>query len=262
MWSRRSKKLVLASALTLALSGFCQFVLAGTLSDNIRISSQYMGYDLQYRVYTPSGVDESRRYPVLLVTDGQWYIGPLGMVDVLDELIDSGRIEPIYVIFVDSRNPDDLSQNRRDDEFKCKVEYVNFYTAELLPALYAFYPISFEREDTAILGLSFGGLNAACFGVLASNRFGNIGMHSPANDQHLALVSGLYENMETEPLKIFMSVGTINDNTRAVKKFDKVLEKQGLDVTFIVNRGKAHNWENWRELLDDVLLKFFGTDQS
>jgi len=246
--------------LAAALCGLPLVLLAGTLSDNFRISSQYMGYDLQYRVYTPSDADPEAHYPVLLVTDGQWYIGPLGMVLVLDELIDSGRIEPVYVIFVDSRNPDKLEENRRDGEFKCNPEYINFYTAELLPALYAFYPISVDREDTNILGLSFGGLNAACFGIFASNRFYGIGMHSPANDQHLALISGLYESNETMPLRIFMSAGTINDNTRAAKKFRKVLEKQGYDVTFVLNKGKSHNWENWRDLLDDVLLTFFGTE--
>lgn len=232
-------------------------VAAASLSDNVRIASQYMGYDLQYRVYTPSGIEPGRKYPVLLVTDGQWYLRQGNMDGVLDRLIDAGAIEPVFAVFVDSRNPDKPGENRRYEEFMCKPEYVNFYTAELLPSLYEAYPISWEREDTNILGLSFGGLNSACFGLLASDRFYGIGMHSPASDRHLELVSDLYLKKETEPLRIFMSAGTVNDNFRAAKKFSKLLEEKGYAVTFVENPGKSHNWENWSELLDDVLLNFF-----
>jgi enterochelin esterase-like enzyme len=256
MPNRLTKSLALAAA----LCGLSPVVVAGTLSENIRISSQYMGYDLQYRVYTPSGVEPDSKYPVLLVTDGQWYIRPLGMIGVLDSLIDSGQIEPIYVIFVDSRNPDDLEENRRFKEFMCNADYVNFYTAELLPSLYGLYPINVDREDTYILGLSFGGLNAACFGLLASNRFSGLGMHSPGNHKHMRLVSEMYEDVDTMPLRIFLSAGTVNDNLRASKQFREVFEEKGYEVTFVVNNGKAHNWENWSELLDDVLLTFFATE--
>lgn len=67
-----------------ALSGTSVAADASGLSDNFLIGSQYMGYDLQYRVYTPPGVKVGRKYPVLLVTDGQWYIRQGGMVEVLD----------------------------------------------------------------------------------------------------------------------------------------------------------------------------------
>lgn len=243
-----------------ALGGPAVAADASGLSDNFLIGSRYMGYDLQYRVYTPPGVKVGRMYPVLFVTDGQWYIRQGGMVEVLDGLIRSGRIEPVFVVFVDSRNPGDLRENRRNDEFMCKPEYVNFYTAELLPALYARYPISVDREQTSILGVSFGGLNSACFGVLASNRFYGIGMHSPASARHIGLVSGLYEKKKTLPLRVFMSAGTVNDNLRAARRFRDVLTKKGNAVTWVENTGKAHNWENWRELLDDALLAFFATE--
>lgn len=243
-----------AVALAVGMCCLPQTALAGALSDNIRIASKYMGYDLQYRVYTPDGIEQGVKYPILLLTDGQWYIRPGEMVAVLDELMEAKRIEPFFAVFVDSRNPDDLDENRRNEEFMCNPQYVNFYTAELLPSLYEQYPISVDREDTSILGLSFGGLNSACFGVLASNRFYGIGMHSPASARHLRVVAGLYEENDTQPLKIFLSAGTVNDNLRAARRFRDVLERKGCEVTYIEATGKAHNWENWGELLDDALL--------
>lgn len=245
-----------------ALCGMPASVDASVLSENFRINSQYMGYDLQYRVYTPPGVEAGRKYPVLLITDGQWFIRQGAMVEMLDRLIESGQIDPLYAIFVDSRNPDDLGENRRNDEFMCKPEYVNFYTAELLPALYPRYPISVDREHTNILGVSFGGLNSACFGVLASNRFYGIGMLSPASTRHIRVVSGLYQKKDTLPLKVFMSAGTVNDNLRAARRLRDVFEDKGYAVTWVENTGKAHNWENWSSLLDDVLLAFFASEPA
>lgn len=228
---------------------------AGALSDNIRITSKYMGYDLQYRIYTPDGIEEGARYPVLVVTDGQLYVDEMGMVDIVDRLMQSGSIRRAFVVFVDSRNPDDLGETRRNSEFTCKAAYVNFHAAELLPKLIEEQPISAAREDTNILGLSFGAINSACFGALASGRYSGIGMHSPGSDKHVREIMRLYEKIEkTEPLRIFLSVGTINDNLRANRRLRDTLEEKGYEVTYVENKGRTHTFENWREMIDDALL--------
>lgn len=234
----------------------------GSLSGNLRIDSQQLGYALQYRVYSPPGVMEQRDHPVLLVTDGQWYLAQGGMVAVLDRMILAGEIPPVFVVFVDSRDPDDLGENRRNREFMCKVAYANFYTAELLPHLYTRYPIGRDRDDTHILGLSFGGLNSACFGALASNRFSGIGMHSPASDRHIEAMLPLYRDGAQSPLRVFISAGTRGDNLRAARRLVAALEADGHDVTFEINRGASHDWDNWRELLDDALLTLLGAGGS
>lgn len=248
--------------LLLVVGMFSDVAFAGELSDNMRISSKYMGYDLQYRVYTPDGVQDGKKYPVLLVVDGQWYIQGMGMVPVIDDLIDADQIRTAFVVFVDSRNPDDLAENRRHHEFMCNVDYVNFYIAELLPTLYVTHPISQRRDDTNILGLSFGAINSACFGVLASKVFSGIGMHSPGNHNHVREVSRLYEKRDTEPLRIFLSTGTVNDNLRSSRRLRKFLESQGYEVTYVENKYATHDFDNWRELLDDALLALLPADRS
>ncbi len=243
-------KTLVSLSMFCAVSGVSE---AGELSDNIRISSKYMGYDLQYRVYTPDGIEDGQLYPVLFVTDGAFYI-EMGLPSVVDELVAAGEIRPVFVVFVDSRNPDDPAESRRNSEFMCKIEYVNFYNAELLPWLHREFPISRSRDDTNILGLSFGGLNSACFGVITSATFSGIGMHSPASDRHVREVSRLYQRNETEPLRVFISSGTRNDNLRSTRRFRDVLEDKGYQVTYVENKGAGHDFENWVELLDDALL--------
>lgn len=237
------------------------FAAEGTLSDNQRIASAYLGYELQYRVYRPAGVSADDSLPTLYVTDGQGYLAQGGFKAVLDTAISSAAIEPVLVVFLDSRNPDKLEEDRRNSQFMCNSGFAEFFAKELIPAISRQQPVSLSREDRVILGLSFGGLNSACFGLMLSGGFSGIAMQSPASGDHLEVVRKLYEDKDPLPLKIFLSVGSRNDNTGAVKRFKKTLESKGYDLTYIKVTGE-HNWDNWRPLLDDVLLTFFAKAES
>jgi len=92
----------------------------GSLSPDTPIASSNLGYTVQYRVYTPEGSAEEN-LPTIYITDGQWYLEPGDMVSVLDREIAAKNIEPIVAVFIDSRNPDDLAENRRNQQFLCNV---------------------------------------------------------------------------------------------------------------------------------------------
>ena len=244
----------------IVLSSICGPVFAdGKLSDNIRIFSDSLGYDLQYRVYEPEGMRRNSELPALYITDGQWYISRGELPALLDREIAAGNIEPVLVVFVDSRNSDNLQQNRRNQQFFCNPRYVDFFTDELLPTIDKEYPSSAMRDDRVILGLSFGGRSSACFGLMAYDSFAGIAMQSPANSEMMVELRFQYMAQEKLPLKFFMSVGTVNDNTQAGRQFMETLKFQGYDLTYReVNEG--HDWDNWEPLLDDVLYTFFPTE--
>ena len=237
---------------------FAAFAVAGegALSDNQRISSTHLGYELQYRIYRPAETSADDSLPTLYVTDGQWYLAQGNFKAVLDTTISSGEIEPVVVVFLDSRDPDRLEVNRRHSQFMCNTHFAAFFANELIPQVSKLQPVSLSRDDRVILGVSFGGLNSACFGLMLSGGFAGIAMQSPGSGDHLEVIRKLYEEKETLPLKMFLSVGSRNDNTGAIKRFNKTLEKKGYDVTFVKVTGE-HNWKNWSPLLDDVLLTFF-----
>lgn len=229
---------------------------SGDLSENIRIESEVLAYDLQYRVYLPQGVRRNAKLPVLYITDGQWYISRGKLPDLLDAEIGAGNIDPLMVVFVDSRNPDNLEENRRNRQFFCNQNYVDFFTDELVSQIDADYPTNPDREGRVILGLSFGGRNSACFGLMAHQSFAGIAMQSPANTAMVDDLRYQYRLQDKLPLKMFLSVGTKNDNTQAGRQFMETLKFQEYDLTYReVNEG--HNWDNWGPLLDDVLLTFF-----
>ncbi len=228
----------------------------GNLGDSQRISSAHLGYDLQYRIYRPATASVDELLPSLYVTDGQWYLEYGNFQSVLDSAISTGSIEPVLVVFLDSRNPLNLKENRRSEQFMCSTDFATFFATELVPKISGEHPVSQLRDDRVILGLSFGGLNSACFGLMLPKLFSGIAMQSPASAEHVDVVRQLYEEREALPLKMFLSAGTKNDNLTSVKRFGRVLENKGYDLTYITVR-KGHDWENWGPLLDDVLATFF-----
>jgi enterochelin esterase family protein len=228
----------------------------GTLSDNQIIASSHLGYDLQYKVYTPFGYDALSNLPVIYVTDGHEYADPLlgAMLIVMDNLIHTGDIEPVIAVFIDPRNPNNLSENRRADQYRSNPDFAFFVANELVPEIDASYKTNTSANARAILGTSYGGWNSAWFGLTKSEVFGLIGIHSPAFD--ISIVNG-YANTDLLPLKIYMSTGVIydtQDNARALKT---VLEQKGYPFQYKeVNEG--HSWGNWRALIDEPLMYFFG----
>ncbi|OEJ99462.1 alpha/beta hydrolase [Roseivirga misakiensis] len=231
--------------------------LAGKLSDNEIIESTILGYDLQYRVYTPPNHDQLKDLPVIYLTDGQWYLEAGSMHEIIDDLIGKGVIEPIVAVFVDNRDPRNLSNNRRNKQFLGYDNYVDFYREELVPHIEKRFNVSDAQEHRGIMGLSFGGLNATYFGAKASDTFHMLGIQSPALHP-VPEIYDLYLKQDLLPLKIFLSTGSKNDTEIHARRLKSTLETKRYDFKYLeVDEG--HNWRNWKPLLDDALIYFFGT---
>jgi len=228
----------------------------GTLSPNWLFNSKSLGYSLQYRVFLPEVLDEKQQLSTLYIVDGQWFIQNGHIIKVINKEIKQAEINPIAVVFIDSRNPEDLTENRRNAEFFCNAHYLDFFVNELIPTIENNFSVKLSRESRVIAGVSFGGLNAACFGRAASSVFGGIAMLSPANTKFLKIVAKSYEGADIKKLKVFISGGTKNDNLPAIRKLKNVLVSNGHDVNYKVVRF-GHNWDNWKPLLDDLLVTFF-----
>lgn len=232
----------------------------GAASDGVastdwqRIHSPQLKYDLQYKVLPSPGYQPGD--PVLYATDGAGYAEQGQLPELISQLRAEGKIRPLLLVLVDARDPADLTVNRRHQQFMCNQQYAAFFRDTLLPAVQHKYQPSTARTDRVILGLSFGAINAACFGLLLPNQFGNLAMQSPGNKDHIAVLTKLYQQQPLLPLKMSLSFGTLNDNLGAGRKFHQLLQKKGYDVAYQEVRF-GHNWHNWQPLLDDVLLHFF-----
>ena len=230
----------------------------GAMTTPLRVSSQSLGYDVQYRVYTPAGYQGMSDLPVAYVTDGHEYaVDYLGaMVDVMDNLIADGALRPMIAVFIDPRNPDNLSQNRRSAQYITNSMFADFVAEELVPLIDANYATHPTADERTILGTSLGGLNSAYFGAVETDTFHNIAIQSPAFWADPDIYT-LYQNPDlASELKIFMTNGTIRDDGGAFRMRD-LFTAWGYDFQF-TTANESHSWGNWRGQLDDVLIHLVG----
>ncbi|MGD8578493.1 MAG: alpha/beta hydrolase-fold protein [Lysobacterales bacterium] len=231
----------------------------GTLEGPVRIHSAALGYTLQYWIYLPD--DYEKPLPELYITDGQTYLSAGGLAEVVDDEIDSGRIVPIAAIFVDSRNPDDVEEARRNKEFMCNVNYGKFFVGELMPEVSRRWTGADKSTRRGLMGVSLGAINTACFGVMLPGVFQTLIMHSPGGSEHLDVINRLYQERPRQPGAFFLSHGSEQDYEAAAVRFVETLREKGYPVREISTSG-GHDWENWRPLLDDSLRAFAGTREE
>ncbi|MEL7004607.1 MAG: alpha/beta hydrolase-fold protein [Bacteroidota bacterium] len=253
------KKIILLTLIACASFGwiFVSFDREIGLSSNNIIKSDVLGYDLQYRVYLPPGYGKLENLPVLYLTDGQWYISDGELDDLLQKMINKKEIKPVIAVFLDSRDPHKPRNNRRNNQFLCNPKFVSFFERELIPLIDANYKTSATRDDRAIMGLSFGGLNAAYFGLKANKTIGMFGLQSPA----LHPCPDIYKEYQGSgklPIDIFMTTGEKNDTEVQSRRLKSILDKKGYSF-FYKEVKEEHNWRNWKPLQKDALLYFFGT---
>lgn len=163
---------------------------AGTL---IRIDSFASSYvDARpVDIWLPPGYETTQQYPVLYMQDGQmlfdarttWNKQEWGMDEVIPALIDSGQIQAFILVAVWNNAPvryleytsmkpfvyfsdSDMAILRDEpatgrlftgDNLKGDL-YLRFLVSELKPYIDSHYPTLSGREDTFIMGSSFGGL--------------------------------------------------------------------------------------------------------
>jgi len=230
----------------------------GLVWEPVILESSVLGYDISYWVYVPYGYENFDNLNVIYTTDGQEYSDEnLGsMVTVLDNLHQKKKIKPTIAVFVSPLNPENQDLNRRMDELGNNPDYISFFISELMPKVESEYKIAANRENRAILGTSLGGLNSTYFAFTRPDIFKNVAIQAPAywfRDEIYQIVKA---SNFSDP-NIFMSVGTIGDNTIDARNMKNIFEEKGLKFTYLeVNEG--HSWGAWRTQIDDILIQFFG----
>jgi len=224
-----------------------------------RIRSEALGYDLQYWVYLPES--GARGLPELYVTDGQAYLRGGDMVDVLDREIATGRIAPLAVVFVDSRDPDRPDEIRRNEQFMCNAAYGRFFLAELMPEISSRWTGAGPGTRRGLQGVSFGAINAGCFGLMMPGVFQLLILNSPASAEHVEVLRQRYESQPRQPSAILVSHGGRRDNAGAARSLVRTLQRKGYPVRHL-STGGGHDWANWGRLIDDGLRAFAGLEDE
>ena len=229
----------------------------GNLTNNIRITSSNLGYDVNYRVYTPAGYDQASlsNLPVVYITDGHEFAAQhLGSVTVtLDNLVHSRQVRPTIAVFIDPRDPDS-GTNKRANEYTGNIDFAHFVADELATKIDADYRTNPTAAGRTILGTSLGGVNSAYFGLTRPDAFMNIAPLSPSN------FTSIYNQFASaglqNDLNFFLTHGTIGDGNGGPNLYN-ILNAYGYNVTR-TTANEGHAWGNWRAQIGDILTGLIG----
>ncbi|MCB9740004.1 MAG: DUF3327 domain-containing protein [Deltaproteobacteria bacterium] len=213
-------------------------------------------------VYLPARFRESRRYPLLVVHDGGDYMRFAALQTVLDNLIHRGEVQPLIVALT---HPGDRLVEYPDDP-----RHTSFVAETLLPFMEARYPLWPDAAARVLMGASFGGVASlsvawryqGVFGGLllqsGSFAFTDIGQHQrgPAFDPVVRFVNAFRENPGKPAQRAFVSCGQYESLIYENRSMVPFLQGIGVETRFTEARD-GHNWENWRDRLQEGLSWLF-----
>ncbi len=226
-------------------------VAKGSLS-TINFHSTIMNVNYQVQVYLPPGYDNSgaTAYPVIYVQDGQEYISLAGMNNILDNLLDSNKIDPVIGIF--------LRPSDRNEEygFALRFDYKEFIIQELIPYIDANYPTIKLPACRLIMGTSLGANISGLIAYEHPEIFGNCGLHSPAFWVNSYEVAKWYMDSLPKSVKLYWVAGTYEELGVPWQTFADSLEAKGYTFGWNIYH-EGHSWGLWRATCDEILPFFF-----
>lgn len=227
----------------------------GTIHDHM-ISSDNLGVqNRKVWVYTPPDYEGSEAvYPLLILHDGQWAVGPLQVPAIANTLIKHGRMLPTVIAMVKSG-----LQAERDREYTANEQQYAFLLSELLPLIQTNYFIDPTR--VAVGGVAVGAVAAAHAALHNPVVFSRLVMISPplgkgANQDKLNALREQFAEAEALPRRIFHSVGRYEAKARFLRPSyslrDALTPRRDTGYRFI-ETGGGHGLVGFKSVLPEAL---------
>jgi enterochelin esterase family protein len=228
-------------------------------------SSVQMGFEnRKIWVYTPPGYDPNTgiMYPLLVLMDGQWMVGPLQVPYIADALIKHGRMEPVIIAMMQSGD-----QRTRLNDYIANDRHYAALLIELLPFLQTQYLV--DSVNLGVGGVSEGAIAAAHAALKHPAVFGHLIMLSPplgkgpAEDKLIEFAERMM-SAPALPRRIFQSVGRYEAKSRfylpgralAVHLMKRQTSRGDISYKF-VEIGSGHGLVGFRSVMPEALAQTF-----
>jgi enterochelin esterase family protein len=230
--------------------------------EEVAIDSRALGGSREVKVYVPARLHPRRRYPLLVVHDGNDYLEYTGLATVLDNLIFRLEIAPLVVALIQSPN--------RLDEYGANARHARFLINELIPALEERFPAGGRPADRGLMGASFGAVAALSTAwrspgfagrlLLQSGSFAFTDIGESWRGPEFEPVIRFMNRFRRRPLRpaerAYVSCGIYESLIYENRSILPVLQSTGMDVRYAESRD-GHNWESWRDRLREGLSFLF-----
>ena len=224
-------------------------------------------------IWLPPGYNRLRnsqkKYPVLYMHDGQNLVDPKTSFNGIDWRVDetvvklskAKRMEEIIVVGI--YNSKERLEEYSDSDKGNK--YIKFIIDELKPFIDNNYRTFPEREHTAIMGSSMGGLISFIAGWKYYDVFSMAGCMSSSfyydNEKVFELINP--HGRPKKMVKFYIDHGE-DGLIRGQKIFNRLTELGyviGKDIDYFYAPNAEHNESAWADRLERPLLFFFGLKQ-
>jgi enterochelin esterase family protein len=251
----------------------------------ITYKSSTLGRDRRMHVYTPPGYTTSRdRYPVFYLlhgagdNDDSWStVGRAGFI--LDNLIATAKAKPMIVVMPaghTSRAGGNAIGRSATDEF------VGDFVTDVMPYVEKHYRVLTDRANTAIAGLSMGGMQTLEVAIPRLERFAYIGVYSSgligafpnagrggaAAAAAAPAPAGPIEWEKTHAAKLddanlkkglrllWFGTGKEDFLLGTTNATVDLFKRHGFQPVFVESPG-GHTWINWRNYLSEFAPQLF-----
>ena len=204
-------------------------------------------------LYQPIG---SHACPLLVVWDGVDYLRRAHLVNLVDNLIDQKRIQPLAMVMVQN------GKHARNVEYACSEATLAFLIAKVIPFANEKLNLQDPQESPGaygVLGASMGGLMALFTGLRIPQVFGRVLSQSGAFDYfwHYPLVFDLVRQSQRLPLEIWMDAGKYENLLESNRAMHNLLLSKDYPVTYREYNG-GHTYTAWGNDLWHGLETLFG----
>ena len=217
----------------------------------------------------PPEYDESREYPLVIMTDGVWRLSDHPF---LRPMMESGEVEGVILVSIGYPNDYDYRTIRERDLVKQPEDFLHFIVDNLIPYLSEIYSVS--EENTTFTGHSYGGYFAYYVlfhnNTICRNTFENFYIGSPSMQANTGgkflrqYESEYYEKNKSLEAKVYITVGSEEDHsfTDSIEQFKNRLEErnyEGLEITYEVIEGYNHDTV-FKPSIQNTLKLFYGKE--
>lgn len=142
--------------------------------DQYLSTSNLKGDNGKYSIYLPYGWDDKanagKKYPVLYLLHGMWshnneWLDNGKVKQTTDQAIKGGKLAEMIVVMPNAYDSFYV------DGYMEGINYETFFWEDFVPHIESTYPVSTQRDSTAIAGLSMGGFGASYYAFTRPEEF-------------------------------------------------------------------------------------------
>lgn len=224
-------------------------------------------------VYTPAEYDKNpnKKYPVLYLQHGMGenetsWANQGKMNFIMDNLIAEGKATPMIVV-MDNGNIENFQprpgEDPNDARMRFGADFSSILLTEIIPNIESKYRVLTDRENRAMAGLSWGGLQT--FNITFNNldKFSYIGGFSGAGGINANQIDTAYNGALKDAKAfnekvhvLFLGIGS-EENPERTKSLSDNLTKAGINNIYYESPGTAHEFLTWRRCLNEFAPLLF-----